>query len=118
MSESKQIEKRDRASQVRPGGPELGRTVPNYGPLGVDFESAFDRACYVLSLPGLEAKNPAKFNGLVEALGSQTGCTSEELFHHGEKVRARLWFVLDDLKRRGPVDAKTPYTLSATIPAF
>lgn len=118
MSDSKQIEKRDRASQVRPGGPEIGRPVPSYGPLDVQFESAFDRACYVLSLPGFGAKNPAKYNGLVDALGLQTGCTAEELLHHGEKVRARLWFVLDDMKRRGPVEAKTAYALSTTIPAF
>jgi hypothetical protein len=118
MSDVKQIEKRDRASQVRPGGPEIGRPVPAYGPLDVQFESAFDRACYVASLPGFNTKNPAKYNALVDALEAQTGCTAEELLQHGEKVRARLWFVVDDLKRRGPVESKTPYALSTTIPAF
>ncbi len=118
MSDSTQIEKRDRASRVLPGGPEIGRPVPRYGPLDVRFESAFDRACYVLSLPGFAAKNPAKYSALVDALVAQTGCTAEELFGHGEKVRARLWFALEDLKRKGPVAAKTPYDLTTTIFAF
>lgn len=118
MSDTQQVEKRDRASQVQGSGSELGRAVPNYGPLDVQFDSAFDRACYVLSLPGFITKSPTKYNDLADSLGAQTGCTTEELLNHGEKVRARLWFALDILKRRGPVEAKTAYALSATIPAF
>lgn len=118
MNDISQIEKRDRASKVQPGSPEVGRAPLSYGPLQVQFESAFDRACYVLSRPGFGTKHPAKFSDLATALGSETGCTAEELLDHGEKVRARLWFALDFLKRAAPVETNTSYALSATIPAF
>jgi hypothetical protein len=118
--ESKQAEKRERAAQIQFGGILDEITSPAYGPLEVEFESAFDRATYIVTAEKLPAKNARKHKELMEYLSSATGCDDEEIIAHGQKVRGLLYFGLDSLRNKGSALGKERirYPMRPVKPAF
>lgn len=119
MTESKQVKKRERASQMSWESPASRETRPDYGPLDVQFGCPFDCMCYMATVDGLAGKKPEKYNRLMEYLATETGCTEREVIAHGQKVRALLWFAVDRFRREGQAVArKLKYPLPAVRPAF
>lgn len=101
MTSATQDQKRQRAAAFPDDSP-LARTVtPASGPLAVEWESTFDRLCYMVAAPDLATKNPRRYQKLIGELTSTTGCTEEEVLAHGNKVRAVLFFAQDNLSRTG-----------------
>jgi hypothetical protein len=91
--------------------------------LDVRWVSPFDRSCFLVSTPDLNARHHAAYVALMDDLRAATGCTAAEILAHGQKVRALLSFAEDQLARAGALDnlvgrQKHVYELSATPPAF
>lgn len=112
-------EKRQRAA-------EFSAPVPAFvikGNLDVQWDSPFDRACYLISAEGMPVKQKARYAALLKDLSEATGCTEEELIAHGLKVRAKLYFAEEHLGRTGelaklPAKTQHPYRLPKVLPAF
>ncbi|MEO8294835.1 MAG: hypothetical protein ABI613_04900 [Gemmatimonadota bacterium] len=120
MSEAKQAQKRERAAQFPFGGPLAEVSSPAYGPLDIQFESAFDCATYIVTAEKLPTKNAKKYKELMEYLSSTTGCDDEEVIAHGNKVRGLLYFSLESLRNKGTVvgKEKVKYPMPKVRPAF
>jgi hypothetical protein len=119
VSDTKQAQKRARAAQVPFNGTTLKETSPAYGPLDVEFASAFDRLTYIVTAENLPTKNAKKYKTLMEYLSAATGCDEEEILAHGNKVRGWLWFAMDSLRNKGTVGKeKIKYPLPPVKPAF
>jgi hypothetical protein len=93
------------------------------GNLAVEWDSPFDRACYLVSTEGMPVKHRARYDALIKDLSEATGCTEEELIAHGLKVRAKLYFAEEHLGRTGALanltgKAQHAYRLPAVLPAF
>jgi hypothetical protein len=116
MGTSIQDQKRQRASAF----PSAQGATPGCGVLDVQFDSPFDRLCYLISAP---LKNSRRYATLLAELMAGSGCTEEELLAHGHKVRAYLFFAEDRLRKDGKLDGLTgkekyPYRLPPVTPAF
>jgi hypothetical protein len=120
VKDSKQAEKRERAAQVPFGGILDEVTSPSYGPLDVEFESAFDCAAYIVTAEKLPARNAKKRKELMDYLNSATGCEEDEIIAHGQKVRGLLYFGLDSLRNKGSAlgKEKIKYPMRPVRPAF
>jgi hypothetical protein len=119
MIASIQEQKRKRATAF---APPTG-AAPSCGMLDVQWESSFDRLCYVISAPDLAIKNSNRYAKLLDALVSGSGCTEEEILAHGNKVRAVLFFAQDRLAKEGRLNGlkrseKYLYQLAPVVPAF
>jgi hypothetical protein len=90
-------EKRARAAAL--SGPSVGDPTP--GNLDVLWDSPFDRLCYDVSASGMARKHPARYDALLAALTTSTGCTEDEVITHGQKIRSVLFFAEDRLARQG-----------------
>jgi hypothetical protein len=93
------------------------------GTLNVEFDSQFDRLCYLVSTEGMPVRHKSKYDALMKELTEGTGCTEEELIAHGLKVRAKLYFAEEHLGRTGALANLTgkeqhAYRLPAVLPAF
>lgn len=93
------------------------------GNLEVEWDSPFDRACYLVSTEGMATKQKARYAALIKDLSDATGCTEEELIAHGLKVRAKLYFAEEHLGRTGALaklaaKQQHPYHLPPVLPAF
>jgi hypothetical protein len=93
------------------------------GNLNVQWDSPFDRLCYLVSTEGLPVKHRTRYEALVKELSDGTGCTEEELIAHGLKVRAKLYFAEEHLGRTGALAQLTgkeqySYRLPSVLPAF
>ena len=119
-SDSKQAQKRERAARIAFEGVLTEVTSPAYGPLEVEFESAFDRAAYIVTAEKLPTKNAKKYKELMEFLNSATGCNDDEVIAHGNKVRGLLYFSLESLRNKGTAvgKEKIKYPMRAVRPAF
>jgi hypothetical protein len=111
--------KRQRASEF----PAVDGTAPTCGALSVQWESPFDRQCFILSRPDLSQKNPRLYAKVLAELIAGSGCTEKELLAHGNKVRAYLFFAEDRLAKKGLLEGlgsreKYAYQLPQVIPAF
>jgi hypothetical protein len=119
MTSPSSTEKRHRAASLSPGsGP-----TPTQGSLDIEWESPFDRLCYLLSAPDLARRHRNRYQVLLTELTTGTGCTEEELLAHGLKVRALLFFAEEHLAREGALanlvgTQKHPYRLASVKPAF
>jgi hypothetical protein len=119
MFATRSTDKRRRAASFSPRpGP-----TPDVGPLDVHWASPFDRACYLVSTPGLAEKHRAGYNHLMRDLTHETGCTPEEIMAHGRRVRNVLAFAKEQLARAGALahlvgTQKLPYDLHPVTPAF
>lgn len=119
MTTASQDQKRHRASAFPPAnGPD-----PACGQLDVQWESPFDRLCFMIAAPDLEIKNSKRYAKLLEEITTGSGCTEKEILAHGNKVRAVLFFAQDRLTKDGSLDgltgkAKYTYHLPKVIPAF
>jgi len=116
METSTQAQKRQRATAF----PSAEGATPACGMLEVQFESPFDRLCYLVSAP---LKNSRRYATVLAELMAGSGCTEEELLAHGHKVRAYLFFAEDRLRKEGKLDGlsgkeKFPYRLPPVTPAF
>lgn len=116
MESSVQAQKRQRATAF----PSVEGATPGCGVLDVQFDSPFDRLCFLISAP---VKNGRRYATLLAELMDGSGCTEEELLAHGHKVRAYLFFAEDRLRKEGKLDGLTgkekyPYRLPAVTPAF
>jgi hypothetical protein len=119
MTASIQEQKRKRATAFPPAT----GAAPACGMLDVQWESSFDRLCYVISGPDLAIKNSNRYTKLLDALMSGSGCTEEEILAHGNKVRAVLFFAQDRLAKEGRLSGlkrseKYVYQLAPVLPAF
>ena len=111
-----QAQKRQRATAF----PSAQGATPACGMLEVEFDSPFDRLCYLISAP---LKNSRRYATVLAELMAGSGCTEEELLAHGHKVRAYLFFAEDRLRKDGKLDGLTgkekfPYRLPPVTPAF
>jgi hypothetical protein len=119
MFATRSIDKRKRAAAFAPRpGP-----TPDVGPLEVRWGSAFDRACYLVTTPGLAEKHPAGYNHLMRDLTHETGCTVQEILTHGRRVRNVIAFAREQLARAGALSnlvgsQKLPYDLQPVTPSF
>ncbi|MGH7703857.1 MAG: hypothetical protein ACREMO_12245 [Gemmatimonadales bacterium] len=119
MTTASQTQKRHRAAAFPPStGP-----VAACGQLDVQWESPFDRLCFMIAAPDLLLKNSKRYAKLLEEIIAGSGCTEEEILAHGNKVRAVLFFVQDRLTKDGTLDrltgkAKYTYHLPTVTPAF
>jgi hypothetical protein len=116
MDTSTQAQKRQRATAF----PSVQGATPGCGVLDVQFDSPFDRLCFLVSAP---VKNSRRYATMLAELMAGSGCTEEEILAHGHKVRAYLFFAEDRLRKEGKLDgltgkAKYPYRLSPVTPAF
>jgi hypothetical protein len=68
---------------------------PRYRDMRIEWVSAFDRDCYIVSKSGSDAAGTRRRRGYVRTLVEQTGFTEDEVLAHGRHVRA----VLADLYR-------------------
>jgi hypothetical protein len=120
LKETKQAEKRARAAQLEFGGLLDEVSSPAYGPLDVQFESAFDCAAYIVTAEKQPARNARKYKELMAYLSSATGCEDEEIIAHGQKVRGLLYFGLDSLRNKGTAlgKEKIKYPMRSVRPAF
>ena len=86
MLSPRSTEKRRRAAAfaIRPG------PTPTVGSLVIQWASAFDRSCFLVSTPGLSLKHQRPYDQLIKALTDATGCTVSEILAHGSRVRAVL----------------------------
>jgi hypothetical protein len=118
--DSKQAEKRERAAQITFGGLLDEVSSPSYGPLDVEFESAFDCATYIVTAEKQPVRNAKKYKELMAFLSEATGCEDEEIIAHGQKVRGLLYFGLDSLRNKGTVvgKEKIKYPMRTVRPAF
>jgi hypothetical protein len=112
-------EKRQRAAAFPPATEATSTT----GSLEVQWDSPFDRLCYMVSAPDLALKHRSRYDKLVLELTAGTGCTEEEVVAHGLKVRALLFFAEDRLAREGALaglvgSQKHPYRLPPVAPVF
>jgi hypothetical protein len=112
-------QKRQRAAEFATSAPPF----PTKGNLAVQWDSPFDRLCYLVSTEGMPLKHRAKYESLLKELSEGTGCTEEELIAHGLKVRAKLYFAEEHLGRTGVLASLTgkeqhTYRLPAVLPAF
>lgn len=119
MTVATQALKRQRASEFPP----VDGTAPTCGALSVQWDSPFDRQCFVLSRPDLSQKNPRLYTKVLAELIAGSGCTEAELLAHGNKVRAYLFFAEDRLAKKGLLEGlgsreKYAYQLPQVIPAF
>ena len=119
MTVTTQALKRQRASEF----PRVEGTAPTCGALSVQWDSPFDRQCFVLSKPDLSVKNPKMYAKVLAELIAGSGCTEKELLAHGNKVRAYLFFAEDRLAKKGLLATlgareKYAYQLPQVIPAF
>lgn len=119
MSNPTSTEKRQRAAAFPPAT----GTAPTSGSLEVEWESPFDRLCFLVSAPDLATKHKAKYATLMTELTAGSGCTEEELIAHGLKVRALLFFAEERLSRQGDLAGlvgkqKYPYRQAKVNPAF
>lgn len=120
MSDSKQALKRERAAQIPFEGILTEIASPAYGPLDVQFESAFDCAAYIVTAEKLPVKSAQKYKALMEYVSTSTGCAEEEVIAHGNKVRGLLYFGLESLRNKGTAvgKEKIKYPMRAVKPAF
>ena len=119
MTATIQEQKRKRATAFPPAT----GAAPSCGLLDVQWESSFDRLCYVISGPDLAIKNSNRYAKLLDALVSGSGCTEEEILAHGNKVRAVVFFAQDRLAKEGRLSGlkrseKYVYQLPPVLPAF
>jgi hypothetical protein len=119
MTSSVQEQKRKRASTFPP----VTGATPACGLLDVQWDSPFDRLCFLVSAPDLALKNSSRYGKLLEEAMSGSGCTEEEILAHGNKVRAYLFFAQDRLTKEGRLGGlkgseKYVYQLVPVAPAF
>lgn len=119
MTSSTQEEKRQRATAF----PTPTGATPTWGQLDVQWESPFDRLCFLVSAPDLSVKHQARYAKLLAELMEGSGCTEEEVLAHGNKVRAYLFFAQDRLTKEGQLKGlkgkeKYTYHLPKVAPAF
>ncbi len=119
MTTSIQDRKRQRASSF----PAAAGVNPSSGRLDVQWDSPFDRLCFLISSPDLAVKNRARYDKLLTEITAGSGCTEEEVLAHGNKVRAVLFFAEDQLARQGQLERLTgrekfAYRLAPVTPAF
>ena len=119
MTSSVQAQKRQRSSAF----PSASGATPGCGLLDVQWESPFDRLCFLISAPDLAVKNNRRYTALLAELVTGSGCTEDEVLAHGNKVRAYLFFAQDRLRKEGKLDGLTgkekhPYHLAPVAPAF
>lgn len=113
------VQKHSRAAAFAPRpGPS-----PHIGRLEVRWANAFDRSCFLVADPELEAKCPASYHRLLRELMNETGCTKAEILAHGRKVRSLLASAEDHLRRTGELAKlhtrqKYPYALPAVRQDF
>lgn len=116
---STQEQKRLRATAFSPSK----GAAPSCGLLDVQWESAFDRLCFLVSSPDLAIKNQDRYAKLMAEIIAGSGCTEEEVLAHGNKVRAVLFFAQDRAAKDGLLAGltgrnKLPYKLPPVNPAF
>ena len=97
--------------------------VPTPGALDVLWDSYFDRLCYDVSASGMARRHSARYESLLTALTTSTGCTEDEVLTHGHKVRSVLFFAEDQLGRQGILASlagqqQLPYRLAPVAHAF
>jgi hypothetical protein len=119
MDTSTQAQKRQRATTF----PSARGAAPTCGLLEVQWDSPFDRLCFLVSAPDLALKNSRRYTTLLAELIAGSGCTEDEILAHGHKVRAYLFFAQDRLSKDGQLDGLTGkekriYRLPAVAPAF
>ena len=91
------------------GDPLIGRTTPAYGRLEVQFEDAFDCACYLVSKDDLSRSNTRKYSDLMAYLTDRTGYRDDQLLAHGQTVRGTLFFANERLAKADPGKHKIPH---------
>ena len=119
MITSIQDKKRQRAATFPPAT----GVAPSSGLLYVEWDSSFDRLCFLASSPDLALKNRARYDKLLTEITAGSGCTEEEVLAHGNKVRAVLFFAQERFAREGHLDRLTgkekyAYRLAPVRPAF
>jgi len=97
--------------------------TPDAGALDVQWASAFDRACFLVSTPNLSVRHRGPFDHLMRDLTRATGCTDAEILAHGDKVRRVLRLVEDRLMQSGELPRlagrqKRTYHLAPVTPSF
>jgi hypothetical protein len=104
MTSATQDEKRKRAASFpAEGGLAAGSTaVP--GPLAVQWDSVFDRMCYMVTSADLAVRNARRYRKLMDEIVAATGCSEDEILAHGNKVRAVLYFAQDRLTKQGALN--------------
>jgi len=119
MTKTMQDQKRHRAATFPPP---TGAN-PTSGLLAVQWESAFDRMCYMVSSDDLATKNARRYRKLMDEITEATGCSEEEILAHGNKVRAVLFFAQDRLTKQGVLNdlvgkQKYEFHLPPVAPVF
>lgn len=119
MSIATSAQKRERAAEFTSSAPDFAIK----GNLSVQWDSQFDRQCYLVSTEGMPVKHRTRYEALLKELSEATGCTEEEVIAHGLKVRAKLYFAEEHLGRTGALAKLTgkeqhAYRLPPVIPAF